>query len=71
LGACTHLGGGHKAVGAAALFGAVDAAVLALVVWCGVRGRRAAPECALDGPGVSASATSPWSPSLRAASPTA
>jgi len=71
LGACTHMGGGHKAVGAAALFGAVDAAVLALVVWCGVRGRHAKAACAPDGPGVSASATSVWSRSPRGASPTA
>lgn len=75
LGACTHLGGGHKAVGAAALFGAVDAAVLALVVWCGVRGRRAegnvAPADEAARSAVRLTATPPWSLKRRAASPTA
>jgi hypothetical protein len=75
MGACTHMGGGHKAVGAAALFGAIDAAALALVVWCGVRGRRTegdrAPDDVPAGPAVRALATPPWSRQPMGASPTA
>lgn len=72
LGACTHLGGSHKAVGAAALFGAVDAAVLALVAWCGVRGRAkgGVPGGVRRGQRAGPPVT-PWRRFSRSASPTA